>query len=201
MSDIHALLYKASAISDAAIPPHVQAPSADVQHISVDTLTIDVARALRTEAQTKPVAGDERSFVVHFQHATHEAQNALLKLLEEPPSYARFYILVPHESVLIPTVRSRLIDGAKDTPQFDTHDATAFLACSYGERIELIAQKHKQKDTAWMERVVRGVDAIKRSKDSYTACERSAVHFANVHIGLRGASRKMILEHLALTLQ
>lgn len=47
-----------------------------------------------------------------------EAQNALLKVLEEPPANIHFLIFVPYKNALIPTIRSRMqvINKTQYTP-------------------------------------------------------------------------------------
>ncbi len=46
--------------------------------------------------------------IEHFEQATSEAQNALLKTLEEPPSYGRLILLSQNNSAILDTVLSRL---------------------------------------------------------------------------------------------
>lgn len=59
-----------------------------------------------------------------------EAQNALLKVLEEPPSHIHFLIFVPYKNTLIPTIRSRMkvINKTQYTPlqpiNLDIHHLT-----------------------------------------------------------------------------
>ena len=40
---------------------------------------------------------------------TVQAQNALLKTIEEPPSYAVIFLLTENAEVLLPTIRSRCV--------------------------------------------------------------------------------------------
>jgi DNA polymerase-3 subunit delta' len=67
-----------------------------------------VAEAYISESQTKYIVFGANSF-------TQEAQNSLLKVLEEPPRNIEFIIITPSKSNLLPTVRSRLpiIKGEK----------------------------------------------------------------------------------------
>lgn len=60
-----------------------------------------VAEAYISESQTKYIILGSKSFGI-------EAQNSLLKVLEEPPSNIEFIIISPTKSNLLPTVRSRL---------------------------------------------------------------------------------------------
>ena len=80
----------------------------DFSDRKVETFTIDDARELKVAALMRPVADEGKIFVLQMNGITVEAQNALLKLLEEPPEYAHFFIIVPSAHLLLPTVKSRL---------------------------------------------------------------------------------------------
>ena len=60
-----------------------------------------VAESYISESQTKYI-------IFAGQKFTKEAQNSLLKVLEEPPKNIEFIIISPTKSNLLPTVRSRL---------------------------------------------------------------------------------------------
>ncbi len=70
---------------------------------------IDAVRALREEAHILPNEAPVRVFILcDVQNMTDQAQNALLKLLEEPPSHVRLLLTCENRSQLLETVRSRL---------------------------------------------------------------------------------------------
>jgi DNA polymerase-3 subunit delta' len=60
-----------------------------------------ISEAYKSESQTKTLILGAKSFTI-------PAQNALLKILEEPPSNIEFILLAPNKSTFLPTVRSRL---------------------------------------------------------------------------------------------
>jgi DNA polymerase-3 subunit delta' len=65
-------------------------------------------RDLVGDLSLMPVEGGHRVAVVHDAHRMHEdAQSALLKTLEEPPSDTTLILLADDEERLLPTVRSR----------------------------------------------------------------------------------------------
>lgn len=68
---------------------------------------------------------------------TVAAQNALLKLLEAPPSYALFIMIAPKEESLLPTVLSRLIKYTLRLPSWQ--QIAEFLANKYPEKREMAA--------------------------------------------------------------
>jgi DNA polymerase-3 subunit delta' len=70
---------------------------------------IDAIRALRQDAGVLPNEADCKAYVLHnAQSMTAEAQNALLKLLEEPPDYVCLILTAPTRKKLLPTVVSRV---------------------------------------------------------------------------------------------
>ena len=70
---------------------------------------IDAVRALREEAYILPNEAPVRVFILcDVQTMTEQAQNALLKLLEEPPAHVRLILTCENRSQLLETVRSRL---------------------------------------------------------------------------------------------
>jgi DNA polymerase-3 subunit delta' len=60
-----------------------------------------IAEAYISEEKTKYIVLGAKTFNIY-------SQNALLKVLEEPPRNIAFVIIAPSKSVLLPTVRSRL---------------------------------------------------------------------------------------------
>jgi len=75
------------------------------------TVSIDVVRTLRHFVMLKLPAGANKPRVIILQDAhtmTTEAQNALLKLLEEPPENTHLLLTVSNEHQLLATIRSRL---------------------------------------------------------------------------------------------
>ena len=71
-------------------------------------IKIDQVRAWRQLAQRKPNEAERYVFILcAAQNMNLSAQNALLALLEEPPSPCVFYLLCDNGEMLLPTVRSR----------------------------------------------------------------------------------------------
>lgn len=74
------------------------------------TIGADRIRDLISDAYLKPFESARKVYI--FKDAkiiTEQAQNAFLKLLEEPPEYAVFIILAENADTLLQTVRSRCI--------------------------------------------------------------------------------------------
>jgi DNA polymerase-3 subunit delta' len=74
------------------------------------SIKVDQIRNLRNEAYLTPMMSDGRVFIIDFADTMNEnAQNALLKVLEEPPQKVCFILLCENADALLPTVRSRSV--------------------------------------------------------------------------------------------
>lgn len=70
---------------------------------------IDAVRDLREEVYILPNEAPVRVFILcDVQNMTDQAQNSLLKVLEEPPTHVRFILTCEQRSQLLETVRSRV---------------------------------------------------------------------------------------------
>lgn len=182
----------------ALIPPHDTEGGPDVLLERYTQFTIAEARALKQASSQLPVSRQHRIFILSIMSATPEAQNALLKLFEEPALTARFYIIVPFEEVLISTVRSRLmIRYVEESLQKNDKLVEEFLRSTLNERLLLIAARMKEKDDAWCDALIQGLERYTQKHGEVSATE---LLFALRHMRGSGASKKMLLEHLALSL-
>ncbi len=72
--------------------------------------SVNKVREIREDAFTKPNEADYKIYILgNCQSMTAAAQNALLKILEEPPSYVIFILLVTNKSAMLETVLSRSV--------------------------------------------------------------------------------------------
>ena len=87
----------------------------------------------------KRTLGECKIFVVSFNFITREAQNALLKVLEEPTTGTRVFILTPSSNIFLDTVLSRvsILRSKKNT---ETISADKFLKASYDSRSKIVAK-------------------------------------------------------------
>lgn len=86
--------------------------SPDIFFISPITksVTIDQIRDLKAHIHQKPLKSKNKLIVIVDAHlATVEAQNALLKTLEEPPSHAVIVLEAKNKETLLPTILSRVV--------------------------------------------------------------------------------------------
>lgn len=72
------------------------------------SVSVELIRQVQADAYIRPNEGKRKVYVIpRAGEMTDSAQNALLKLMEEPPPYAVFLLLTPNAQRLLPTVRSR----------------------------------------------------------------------------------------------
>lgn len=94
-------------------------------------LSVDQIRELRAEAFVKPHQAANRVFIIEdASRMNPQAQNALLKVLEEPPKNVVFILLVPSKTMLLDTIISRcvllsLLDASTDDQYIQ--DADKFI--------------------------------------------------------------------------
>lgn len=73
-----------------------------------NTIKIERIRNMQEEISVKPIASNKKVFlIVNSDCMTKEAQNCLLKTLEEPPEYATIILTTSNESKLLNTIKSR----------------------------------------------------------------------------------------------
>jgi hypothetical protein len=163
-------------------------------------LGIDEARELVRKASLRPGEGDKQCLVVRTDFITHEAQNALLKILEEPPQSTCFVFVLHGDFILLPTLVSRfsILSGAKQTLPVGNNDFSAFLGFGYKDRLAEIDKSIKQKNTNWQRAIKVGlINYVKRTKDKGGI---KGLEYTARLLFTRGASNKMLLENLALLL-
>ncbi len=74
------------------------------------TIGVEPIRGAITEALIKPFYNRHKVFIIDDGDIlTPQAQNALLKIIEEPPEYAIFIIVCTNSEILLETVRSRAV--------------------------------------------------------------------------------------------
>lgn len=180
------------------LPAEYRTQTQDVRHYEYEKLTIKDARMFIAEANLKAVEGDARVFVISAKNMLREAQNALLKLFEDPNPNTFFYLILPTADLLLPTLASRLSILEVHTGVKSNEIFTTFLSASYRGRLSFIDAKSKEQDHTWFEEIVRGLE-----KHAAEAKERQVIEDALMLLRfakMQGHSKKMLAEHIALTL-
>lgn len=77
------------------------------------TVPVDLIRSARADIYIQPNEAEHKIYLFpRAQDMQPPAQNALLKILEEPPKYGVFILLTDNPEKLLPTVRSRCTELA-----------------------------------------------------------------------------------------
>ena len=75
-----------------------------------NSIKIEQIRNLQKEIQEKPIISKKKVYIIDDADLmTKEAQNCLLKTLEEPPEFAVIILIGANENAFLPTIKSRCI--------------------------------------------------------------------------------------------
>ena len=73
-----------------------------------ETIKVDTIRKLTEKVIEKPIVSNKKVYIINdFDKMTEEAQNCLLKTLEEPPEFAVMILISSNENVILNTIKSR----------------------------------------------------------------------------------------------
>lgn len=82
-----------------------------VTHEKPNTISVeDIRTQVNNDVAIKPYSGTYKIYLINeAEKMTPQAQNAILKTLEEPPSYAVILLLTANVNSLLPTILSRCV--------------------------------------------------------------------------------------------
>ena len=82
-----------------------------VTHEKTGSISVDDIRGqVNGDIQIKPYSSPYKIYIIdEAEKLTQQAQNALLKTIEEPPAYAIIMLLTANEGMLLPTIKSRCV--------------------------------------------------------------------------------------------
>ena len=131
-----------------------------VTHEKPNTISVDdIRRQVNEDIQIKPYQGPYKIYIIaEADLMTVQAQNALLKTIEEPPAYAVIFLLTENAEALLPTITSRCVmlklRNIKDTlirkylmetmhvPDYKADMCTVFAQGNMGRAIMLASSDH-----------------------------------------------------------
>jgi DNA polymerase III delta prime subunit len=172
----------------------------DYHYSKVTTFSISDARTLTDRANRKPL-GKHKIFVIVFESITHEAQNALLKLFEEPSRGVHFFLLTRTAETLFSTLRSRLfVISKKEVSTIDEKTTSSFLKKSKADRLKFLKKMIEEKDKQDAIRFVDGLEQALCDDVVANAHALQEIEQLKRYLHDRSPSAKMILEHIALTI-
>ena len=175
----------------------------DVTTIELESFGIDDSRNLIKLAYRQPTALNcKKLIVVKSGNFTLESQQALLKILEEPPFSTTFLFLLLSENSVIPTLKSRFLEYSRGGEENEANEAfTEFRTLSYRDRLALIVTKMDKYDTLWLKDMKFGMaKMLSDSIKTLNSNQRKSLAMVISTLNTRGASNKMLLEEIALTI-
>lgn len=183
----------------------VQVKGPDVQVREYGTFGIDDALELRERSVLASIVS-RRAFIVIADGMTSEAQNALLKTLEEPSGDALFVFIMRSPEILLPTLRSRaqILHIGFSSEETYVVDPSVFLASQPARRLEMLKPllEKGDDDKRDLGSIIHFLAGLERSlegnieEQSRTGIE--AVYRAQKYLRDRGALVKPLLEQVAL---
>lgn len=119
----------------------------------------DIREQINNDVVIKPYSSPYKIYIIpEADMMTEQAQNALLKTLEEPPEYAVIFLLTENADSLLPTIRSRCVmlklRNIRDTlvkkylmeqmevPDYQAEICAAFAQGNVGKAIMLASSEH-----------------------------------------------------------
>ncbi len=182
--------------------------SADVLYRAYDRLGIDDVVQIVERSITRPVDLPRRVVILSFADATTEAQNALLKVLEEPPAPSIFFIITPSPHTLLPTLRSRLSEVAGAAAVPISNEAKQFAGASVEMRLdtikEMLATKEDDEVRTLMSitTLLNGVERMIATQLAQPSMRHGlrSLYAAKRALTTPGAALKPMLEQLAILL-
>lgn len=196
-------------LSDAGI---IQKGNGDFHVYEHDVFLIEHAHSLRREQSMHGAEGARKIFIIAFNTMMSEAQNALLKTLEEPTVGTHFFFITRTGEILFPTVRSRMqvIKGVGSREEGLGNVGEKFLHAALPERMKMIEhftkaktdEKSKAKEDAriFLESLERALYKETPRGTLGIAEALQNVLTAKRYLSDRSPSLKLLLEHLALTI-
>jgi DNA polymerase III delta prime subunit len=110
------------AIKEIGISPE---HNSDLLVLSYGIFSVEDARSISDMAERAPTGGASKVLIISAPRIFHQAQNALLKIFEEPPAGVTLILIIPSEGILLPTLRSRLLPLPSGTKKSDDQIDTA----------------------------------------------------------------------------
>ena len=129
-------------------------------HEKPNTISVDdIREQINADIQIKPYSDPYKIYIVpNADLMTVQAQNALLKTIEEPPAYAVIFLLTENAETLLPTIRSRCVmlklRNIKDKlvkkylmeqleiPDYQANICASFAQGNMGRAIMLASSEH-----------------------------------------------------------
>ena len=196
---------------------YVGLQSPDIFSNTYDAFTIADSAIVKEWNSSKALTSDKKICIIGAQFINHEAQQSLLKILEEPQQGTHFFLVVPPGTNLLDTIRSRthtIKIGIDSLPVMSGANAVKFIAESLQKKLDLIAvmiEQHKDAEgsgglrheaTQLVNDIEKNIHEKfhKNPSDFRMQFILDELKNARDYLSVPGCSVKMILEHIALVI-
>ncbi len=173
-----------------------------------DILGVEESRKIKEAQSQRPTTGEKKIFIISANFVTEQAQNAMLKMFEEPTPHTHFFIISPSAKNFIPTLKSRTMFLDLESDETDSFiDAKEFLKSKYGKRLELIKKLSEKvsDDEESKIKVINFFQSLQSEIRNIFDIKQSAIWLEEIEkarlYGMeQSPSLKMLMEHIALLL-
>ncbi len=176
----------------------------DIIFIHHDAFGIEDSRELVQISSSAPLKEEKKTIVLSFNSITREAQNALLKLFEDPNPKSEFLIVGENFHSLLPTLRSRLFVINMGEEEVGKEEGRRFLNLTIGERLKIVEKMLKAyKDEGDKKPIREFLLALHREleKDPKVNAEALRASAESLsYIDDTSSSAKLLLENAVLSL-
>lgn len=184
-------------------------PQAHILLQSYALFGVDDGRALSRTANFLATVDTPHVEIVYADSFSVEAQNALLKAIEDPAQYTHYIFVTPRLDKILPTITSRSVSFSLIGEIIDdtsTLELKEFLAGGRTTRMTIISRHLKDLEDQESESSRRSLDEFFEKLITYTSSvesplKKNALEIlmnARKYIRDKGSSQKMISEYVAL---
>jgi DNA polymerase III delta prime subunit len=186
----------------------VLANNPDIIFLSFEKFGIGESRQIIDMSLGAPISSENKTIVFSFESITNDAQNALLKIFEDPSPSLKFIISTYTANGLLPTLRSRLAIY-KNEKETEIVNVDSFIKMSVGEKMKEVERMVKNyKDSGNKQEIKQFLtsihyyleEKIKKGEKGHNLSALNMTARALDYIDDKSASVKILLESVVLSI-
>ena len=140
-----------------------------------NSIKIDTIREMQKKIQELPIESTRKDYIIDdFEYVTREAQNCLLKTIEEPPEFVTIILITANESKILNTIKSRCLKI--NFKNIETNKLKDFLEKNY--KINSISENEIRLYNGSIGKALK----IQEKKEIYTKVESVFENIENYNI-------------------
>lgn len=190
--------------------------SPDVMISIYESFTVTDGEMIKEWHKNKPIDGKKKVCIIGTKFINREAEQTLLKVIEEPNTHTHFFIVIPDSSLLLDTILSRvhLIKNTERSNDDELSFAKEFIKLNPSKRIDKIAEvikefKDEEGSGGIRYKAISIINSIERIvynewKSDISDEEKKFIlnelKDCRNYLSIPGSSVKMVLEHVALVI-